>query len=188
MIIRGEFFVFHTGLTLFHALHILTDIGHVPLAVPSVEGMCGSTQSYVGCLVPVTAVMTRMTTRLPPVADFIMLKTSLSQRIHQPEIHLSLQFLVYLAHLASLQHPVERCSFLILQRIGREMFYVQRYGLLDITLPLRHRLVGKPVHQIHADIPDTYLTQTSYSLLHLFGRMATTQEAQTLWLEGLSPH
>ena len=184
---------------LFHSLDIRFDIRHVPAALSQSLGMergrtvavGGGTDADIRRVVPVAAVMTGTEAVLGEVRDLVVLVSRSSESVDERLIHLPLQFLftvLVLPYPRTPEPPIQLRSFLNHQGISRQVFHIQRKGIVNILLPILYRLPRETEHQVDTDILYAVLAEQVNRLPYLMAVMPTVQEPQSLIREGLGPH
>ena len=68
------------------------------------------------------------------------------------------------------------------------MLNIKSQSLVDVALPLCHRLAWKTKHQVDADVADACLAQYRYGMARLLGRMAAVKKPQSAVRECLNAH
>ena len=103
-------------------------------------------------------------------------------------VHSQVGVLVGFLYLLLLQQAVQGCAFLIHQAVCRQVFGVQRDGVLDVLLPFLDGFVGESKHQVNTDVADAGFPQQMYGILNLSGIVSSVQKAKALIRESLGSH
>ena len=85
-------------------------------------------------------------------------------------------------------HPVQRCSFLHHQTIGRDVLNAKGKRFVDVSLPVVKGFAREAEHEVDADISKASLSQSPDCFNHLMGVVTSMEKAKPFVGEGLCTH
>ena len=118
------------------------------------------------------------------IGDFILAEAVALQNFDTGQVHIRLGIVV--GKLGIFPVFIQGRTLLHLQTVAADMLRIQCQHMLQGILPLPQGLTGKTVHQIHADIPETGLTDPVESSHSLTVGVGTAQLLQQFIIVGLN--